>query len=167
MVKAFTRADPTGAIVRAFIYGSGGTGTYQGSHVLVRLPFPATSTGNAGLNWINPETGTIAARPFLFVSTAGTGTFDMGTSSDGTGSNDSIIDGGTLAVGIVSRVPDLGTAAGTTGTAGTVGTRTEFFLLGPGGTGTNNSIVAKHSDGIVSTLKGAFVVDYFLIGPGA
>lgn len=162
MATLVSRADPTGEAVLKLLQGSGGTGSYNVLHS-VRIPLALTSTANAAANFINPEAGTVAARAYWVFITAGTGTFDAGRSSDGTGSSSDMILAGTLAVGIVSRPGDLGTAAGTTGSAGTVGTRTEWWLLGPGGSGTNNSIVMKHSDTPTSTMAGAMVVEYFLV----
>lgn len=162
MATGVKRADPTGVAVLGLLQGSGGTGTYNVLHS-VRIPLNATSTANAATNFINPEAGTVAARAYFIFTTAGSGTFDAGRGSDGTGSASDIILAGTLTTGIVSRVGDLGTAAGTTGSAGTVGTRTEWFLLGPGGSGTNNSIVVKHSDTPTGSVAGALVVEYFLV----
>ena len=151
-MKILSRADPTPESVLNLLPGSGGTGTYRGV-LCVRVPINATSTSNAATNWINPETGTVVARAFVAVTTAGTGTFDMGVQSDGTGSNNNNLDGGTLAVGVLALH----------GTSGTAGEAKGWVLIGPGGTGTNNSLVMVHSDGIVSTCVGHMLVQYFLL----
>ncbi len=151
-MKIVTREDPTPETVLNLLPGSGGTGTYRGI-LAVRVAFNATSTSNAATNWINPETGTVVARAFLCLTTAGSGTFDMGVSSNGTGSANTYIDGGTLAVGVQVLW----------GTAGTVGESKGYVLVGPGGTGTNNSIVMVHSDTVTSTCVGHMVVEYFLL----
>ena len=162
MATSYTMDDPTGEIVQALAYGSGGTGSYRGI-VMARIALATTSTANAATNWINPESGTVAARAFVVFTTAGTGTIEVGRGSDGTGSASDIILAGTMTTGLASRGADLG-VVGTTGSGATAATRTEWLLFGPGGTGTNNSVVMKHSDTITSTAVGALIVQYFLIG---
>lgn len=159
MTDALSRADPTPVIAHNLLQGSGGTGTYY-AVLSVRIPFNATSTANAAVNWINPESGTVAAKATVVFTTAGTGTFDMGRSSDGTGSNDNLVDGGTLAAGVHYVQEILGTVAASA-TVG--GVDKLWMLIGPGGTGTNNSIVLKHSDTTASTAVGAMCVTYFRV----
>ena len=151
-MKTIDRAAPSGEGLQQLVQGSGATGTYA-NLIRVNIPLATTSTSNAATNWINPETGTVMAKAFVVITVAGTGTFDVGRSSDGTGSSNGMIDGGTLALGVQER----------SGTAGTAGDSTEWLCFGPGGTGTNNSIVMVHSDGIVSTAAGKLVVFYTLI----
>ena len=159
MAKGLTPAMPTPEIVRGMLPGSGYTGTALAIQ-MVRLPFNLTSTatasGTAGLAWINPETGTVRAKPFLLFRTAGTGTCILGVSSDGTGSNNNILLAATLAQGVLSRATTGTPAAGTAGEAG------GWFLIGPGGTGTNNSIVMQHSDTVTSTMAGELQIEYVL-----
>ena len=115
-----------------------------------RIAANVTSTANANVAWINPEGGTVCARVRYYVTgSAGTGTINIGRSSDGTGSASGIATAGTLAAGIQEP-------AGIT----------DGILLGPGGTGTNNSIVAEMSDTPTSTM-GALTVEitYNLIAP--
>lgn len=160
MATTYTRDMPTGEIVKAMSYGSGGTGTYRTINV-VRIPLNLTSTANAATNWVNPEASTVMARAFLAITTAGTGTFDLGRGSDGTGNATDIIDGGTLTVG----AHFYGTVLGTVAASATLGqVNGEWFLIGPGGTGTNNSINLTHNDTPTSTASGQLLVEYFLVG---
>ena len=69
-----------------------------------------------------------------------------------------MIVGGTLALGVVHQV--------TSGSAltGTVGERNKgWWLLGPGGTGVNNSIVTQVTDTPTSTAAGFMVVTYLKV----
>lgn len=159
-MKSIGRGDPTPETVRNLIQGSGGTGTYHG-FMTVHVPLAATSTANGATNWINPETGTVLARAFVYFTTAGTGTFDLGRGSDGTGNAADMIDGGTLTVG----AHYAGTVLGTVDASSTLGgVNRIFFLLGPGGTGTNNSINMTHSDTTTSTAIGGLIVEFLPIG---
>lgn len=147
------RTDPTPEIVAGMMPASG-TGNYR-SIMVARVAFNTTSTANAATNWVNPESGTVAAKVLVFFTTAGTGTFDLGVSSDGTGSNNSIFDGGTMSVGVKYRP----------GTNSTLGGQDEsWVLLGPGGTGTNNSIVMVTGDTTASTAAGGILILYTRIG---
>ena len=152
-----SRADPTPEAMRKILHGSGATGTLMGPPISVYIPFNATSTATGNVAWINPEVGTVMAKPFWVFKTAGTGTFIAGVSSDGTGSNNNIVTAGTMALGVITRAT-TGTALG--GTAGEAG---GFFLIGPGGTGTNNAIVVQVADTITSSAIGGMVVQYYLI----
>ena len=128
--------------------------------VTVRVPLgTAGGTGDAGLvSWVNPESGTIWADVVgVHWSATGTGTIDVGVSSDGTGSGDGIINGGTM-----NNVGGLTVKVNTAGTAGTVGVA-QGWLLGPGGTGTNNSIVGKTAE-TASTARGFAIVRYSVVG---
>lgn len=154
MKPGLTGTGVTAELVKDLL-GASGTANYRGIMV-ARIPFNATSTANAATNWINPETGTVAARVYVVFTTAGTGTLEVGRSSDGTGSAVTMWSTGTMTVGVHQREPTA------SGTAGALDPR--FTLLGPGGTGTNNSIVMKHSDTTASTAVGAMCVEYFLIG---
>ena len=158
MAGTYKRDMPSSEIVQTITYGSGGTGTYRGLQV-VRVGLATTSTANGATNWINPESGTVAARAWVVFTTAGTGTFDLGRGSDGTGNATNIIDGGTMTVGV--HFP--GTVLGTVDASSTIGGDNRIiFLLCPGGTGTNNSINMTHSDTPTSTAAGALIVEYFL-----
>jgi hypothetical protein len=160
MVKALNRTDPSGLSVQNMLQGSGGTGTYHG-WLSVHVPLAATSTANGATNWVNPETGTVLARAVLYFTTAGTGTFDMGRSSDGTGNSSDMIDGGTMTVG----AHYAGTVLGTVDASSTIGgVNRVMFLVGPGGTGTNNSINVTHNDTTTSTAIGGLLIEYYPIG---
>ena len=159
MATSINRADPTPVSVLNMIQGSGATGTYFGWHA-VRIPYNATSTANGATNWVNPENGTVMARARLVLTTAGTGTFDMGRSDDGTGNSNGMIDGGTLTAGAHFPGTVLGTAAASA-TKG--GLDNDTWLVGPGSTGTNNSINVTHSDTTTSTAVGALIIEYALI----
>jgi hypothetical protein len=157
-MESYNRADPTPVIVQKGAYGSAGTGTYSGlQHV--RIPFNTTSTGTAAENWINPEAGTVIATVQYFFSTAGTGTIDVGIASDGTGDDNGIIDGGTLTVGVHYPQEVVGTVAAS---AVKGGEDQMWFAIGPGGTGTNNTVVARHTDTVSSTASGSVHIIYYL-----
>tara|TARA_Y100000310_G_scaffold265229_1_gene276149 strand:+ start:1680 stop:2114 length:435 start_codon:yes stop_codon:yes gene_type:complete len=142
------------------VQGSGATGTYHGQ-MSARIALATTSTANAATNWVNPETGTVLARVFVYFTTAGTGTFDLGRGSDGTGNANGAIDGGTMTVG----VHHPGTVVGTAAASATLGiVDNSIFLIGPGNTGTNNSINMTHSDTTTSTAVGGMVVEYWPVG---
>ena len=162
-----TGTSPTPEIVRAMMPNPGtgfgtitATGTLNAGLKVQRIPLQLTSTANGTTNWINPEIGTVAAQGMLVISTAGTGTFDMGRGSDGTGNANGIIDGGTLTVGVHGYGTVLGTAAASATVGGVDGV---WLLYGPGGTGTNNSMNVTHSDTPTSTMAGFLVVTYFNI----
>jgi len=150
--------DPTPQLVVDMVPSSG-TGNYR-SVMAVRIPLATTSTANAATNWINPETGTVCVKTYVVFTTAGTGTFDLGRGSDGTGNATDQIDGGTMTVGVHYTQEIVGTVAA----SATLGGINIFhMLLGPGGSGTNNSINMTHSDTTTSTAVGALIVEYFLI----
>ena len=132
----------------------------QPATILVkRIAANLTSTANANVAWVNPEGGTIAATVSYYVTgLAGTGLIWIGVSNDGTGSASGIFGSGTLTAGVHIR-PDAASAA-----AGAVATQT--VLLGPGGTGTNNSIVAQLDDIATSTMGTLIVeIEYRPIAP--
>ena len=161
MAGTVSRAMPTVELVRNMLAGSGATGTLLPGPIGVRIAYNTTSTANAATNWINPEAGTVMAKAFLCITVAGTGTFDLGRGSDGTGNANDLIDGGTLTVG----VHHAGTVLGTVAASATIGNvNTDFFLLGPGGSGTNNSINLTHSDTPTSTAAGFLYVEYRPLG---
>lgn len=162
MAGSVSRAMPSGEILLQSLHGSGATGTLLPGPLTVRIPLATTSTANAATNWVNPETGTVLARAFVVFTTAGTGTFDLGRGSDGTGNANNMIDGGTMTVGV--HYP--GTVMGTVDASSTVGMVDRvYFLIGPGGTGTNNSINMTHSDTTTSTAVGFLAVEYQLLVP--
>lgn len=110
--------------------------------VVKRIAANVTSTANANVAFVNPEGGTVAATVRYYVlGSAGTGTINIGRSSDGTGSASDIATAGTLAAGIWEPVGSQ-----------------DGILLGPGGTGTNNSIVAEMNDTETSTM-GTLIVE--------
>jgi hypothetical protein len=115
-------------------------------------------TANAGMvSWINPESSTIlVTNAFLRWTTTGTGTFDMGVSDDGTGASDNMINGGTMNTAVAGVLMAIKTNVA--GSAGTIGVA-QGYVLGPGGTGANNSIVAKTSE-TASTARGSVVITY-------
>ena len=109
------------------------------------------STANAGaFTWINPTGRGVFAQVTYRFSTAGTGTIDIGVSTAGTGSNDNIIDGGTLT-GVITSLRT---------TPGTAGATSWFFIAASGG---GNSIVAKHSDTETSTAVGTAYIQYYVV----
>ena len=168
MAGTFRQGDPTGLAVKKMgPQGTGigtitATGTLFAGIVSVRIPLALTSTANGTTNWVNPEDGTVMGRGYLVITTAGTGTFDLGRGTDGTGNANNIIDGGTLTVGVHA----YGTVLGTVAASATIGAvDAEWLLFGPGGTGTNNSINLTHSDTITSTAAGFLMVTYMRVQP--
>lgn len=122
-----------------------------GNPAIRRIAASLTSTANANIAWINPEGGTVAATvSYYIMGSAGTGSLWIGASDDGTGSASGIFASGTLTAGVHIR-PDPASAS-----AGVIATQT--VLLGPGGTGTNNSIVAQLDDTTTSTM-GTLIVE--------
>lgn len=157
--------NPTPVNVRHMLSAGTGGATNARRHpiITVSVPIPQTTvtsdgTGNGGfVSWINPEAGTILVTDVItYFSTTGTGTYDLGISSDGTGTAADIVDGGTMNVlnfGIRAVVGRTGTqGAGTLGMA-------DVMRLGPGGTGTNNSIVGRTTE-VTSTAVGRLFVTY-------
>ena len=158
-MEEIKRTDPTPVAVSKMIpAGTAGQATAKiVANVTVFVPFStAGGTGNAGMvSWINPEPGTIIVGPVkTYFSVAGTGTFDIGVSDDGTGSNDEIFDGATMA-GITHVSVSHHVAAATLGA-------TNGWILGPGGTGTNNSIVGV-VDETASTARGGLFITYNVV----
>uniref|UniRef100_A0A6M3LJY5 Uncharacterized protein n=1 Tax=viral metagenome TaxID=1070528 RepID=A0A6M3LJY5_9ZZZZ len=156
-MSTLKRTNPSGVNVRAITAPgtAGAASAVQVGFKTVRIPFSAvaaTSTSNAGYTWINPEDTQIACDVNLVWTTAGTGTCDVGTSSDGTGSNDDILDGATMALGVIQAQ----------GADATLGARDNLFLLAGKGT-SGDSIVGKHSDTTTSTAVGCMVIKYFLV----
>lgn len=147
--------NPTTEVVRSMLPASGYTGTLLSTWINIKIPFNTTSTATANMAWINPEAGTVLARAFFVWRTAGTGTFIAGVSSDGTGSNNNIIAAGGITTGIVTRVNQPGSAL-----TGTIGEHGGYYVIGPGGTGTNNSIVAQVTDTTTSTAVGDMIIQY-------
>ena len=146
MAGTITRDMPTGEIVRNALTaaGTGGTAgiTRRGTPLTVSFNPSMTSTATAGIAWVNPESNTIVVSQFGYRvnGSAGTGTLNIGISSDGTGSGNNVLAAGTLTAGWHSGVAGTGTYSGIS-----------QFLLGPGGTGTNNSIVGIFGDTPTST----------------
>ena len=153
-----------GTIRLDFVPGHGGlasaTGTLLGGMYTVRVPWSGTSTGTGNPNWINPESGTVIAKAYIVITTAGTGTYNLGRGSDGTGTSAVMVSVGTLIVGVSHQI-NTGSAAMTSGTSGQ--TNQGWWLIGPGGTGTNNSIVARVVDTPTSTMAMYMVVQYFKV----
>ena len=159
MAGTIQRNMPTPEIVVNMVPGSGATGTLYAGMAVAFIPFNTTSTGTDNMAWINPENGTVMAKPYWVWRTGGTGTFIAGVSSDGTGSGNNIITAGTMVAGVVTRASTGTPLLGTAGEAG------GYFLIGPGGTGTNNSIVVQVADTITSTAVGGMVVEWIKIVP--
>ena len=158
MAGTITVDMPTGEIVRQSLTqaGTGGTAsvTRHGPPITVSWSVSLTSTATAIISWVNPENSTVLAQFGYRVRTAGTGTVNVGISSDGTGSGNGLIAGGTLTAGY-----HIGTAG-----TGSV-TIWPWKLVGPGGTGTNNSIVGLLDDTPTSTMAGfKAYVSYYVVG---
>lgn len=169
MAGTIAKGNPTPEnVARIVTAGTGGaTNAVQVPVVTIRVPIPQTTvtsdgTGNGGfLSWINPEVGTILVTDVVvYWSTTGTGTYDLGLSSDGTGTAADIVDGGTMS-GLNFAVRAYRDRTGTQG-AGTLG-MADIFRLGPGGSGTNNSIVGRTTE-VTSTAKGHAFITYYVTG---
>jgi len=167
-MEILTAANPTPENVHAMIpRGTAGSGASVASNmVTVRTPLSSTGgTATAGfVSWINPELYTIGVTDVVVhFHTTGTGTFDMGISDDGTGDANDLFNGGTMDTVVNKGIRSL---AGGTGTAGVGATGTtlgaaDVLFLGPGGTGTSNSIVAITSE-TATTARGDLYVTYFI-----
>ena len=149
---------PTGEIVKNALTqaGTGGTATVirHGPLITVSWGVSLTSTATAVISWINPESDTILAKLDYRVRTAGTGTVNIGVSSDGTGSANGVYAGGTLTAGYHHGLAGTGTT-----------TTLPWRLLGPSGTGTNNSFVGLLDDTPTSTMAGfRCYVSYYVVG---
>ena len=150
---------PSGEIVKHALLaaGTGGTATVirHGAGVMVSWGVSLTSTATAVISWINPESDTIRAQFNYRVRVAGTGTVNIGIGNDGTGSGNNIYAAGTLTAGWHSGLAGTGSFQGAI----------SQFLLGPGGTGTNNSIVGLLDDTPTSTMGGfRCYVTYRVVG---
>ena len=166
MAGTFTPGSPTPLIVRQLVAAGtgGGTGARRHPVITVSLPYPNSTasdgTANAGaISWINPEVGTILVTnvTVYLTATATGGTIAAAIGNDGTGSGITLCNAGTLS-SLIYGLRLHGTAAlWTTGvpTAGVF----DVFVVGPGGTGTNNSIVAKQTE-VTSTAAGRVVITY-------
>ena len=161
MAGTITRDMPTGEIVRNALTSTGTAGTAgavrRGSPIVVSFNPSMTNTATAGIAWINPEASTIIVTDFSYRvnGSAGTGTLNIGVSSDGTGSGNNVLAAGTLTAGWHSGLAGTGTYSAGTGR----------FLLGPGGTGTNNSIVGIFGDTPTSTAGTLMIyLTYYVAG---
>ena len=167
MAGTWNQGNPTGLAVKNMgPMGSGmgtitATGTLFSGKVTQRIPWSTSTVDAGGAAWINPENGTVLARAVLVFTTAGTGTFDMGRTSDGTASVNNLIDGGTLTLGVHYYGTVLGTAAASATVGGVDG---EWLLYGPGGSGTNNSITVTHSNASGASV-GFLIVEYMRVQP--
>lgn len=169
MAGTITRQMPTVESVGNMVpKGTGGaTGAKVHPVITVSVPIPqnivtSDGTGNGGfVSWVNPESGTILVTNVTpYFSTTGTGTFDLGISSDGTGSAADILDGATMDL-LNYAVRAYRGRTGTQGAA-TLG-MADIWRLGPGGTGTNNSIVGRTTE-VASTALGRIYITYFNTG---
>ena len=140
-MATITRAEPSGEIVSNGI-------------VVTSMPLIASATLAAG--WQNPENVAVLAKVIVQFDTAGVGTIDVGLGTGGTGAAaQQFIDGGTMAVGVISGNSALGTA-GTLGGA-------DWELVGANGAATD-SIVVNSSDLATGTYAGYAYVHYHVTG---
>ena len=155
------RSNPTPVIVQNSVQRGKSAGTsFVGNYynvMAVSIPIAASASGSAQ-TWINPETGTIMAKVMYSFATAGTSTMDIGVSSDGTGAASGIFDGATQTVGCHYPASDY-SATGTVG-----GIDLEWVVLGPGGTGTSNSITVTHNGAATGIGAGVLVIQYHPVG---
>ena len=169
MAGTITRSMPSSEAVGRMIAAgtAGATGAKLTMVTSVNVPIPqnivtSDGTGNGGfLSWINPENGTILLiDAIVYFSTTGTGTYDLGVSSDGTGTAADIVDGGTMGL-LNYAIRAYRDRTGTQGAA-TLG-MADVWRLGPGGSGTNNSIVGRTTE-VTSTALGRCFISYVLTG---
>ncbi len=160
MAGQITRGLPTGEIVKNSIArGTGGASNARiYGETTVVLPINATSSAVAGgVSFLNPEVGTVMVTGLRWVmTTSGTGTMTIAVSADGTGSATIIATAATMLAGVYERAPAASATAGGAITA--VGK-----LIGPGGTGTNNSITLSHNED-AGTSVGYVVLSYVRVG---
>lgn len=168
MADRLRRADPTVETVKNLLpAGTAGNSIAEVMPVhVVRIPLSETGgTANAGyVSWINPERFTIGVLSVaVHYYTTGTGTFVMGIGDDGTGSSSNLFLTGTMNTGVAKAIVYRAGRGGTegAGSAGTTVGAAELIFLGPGGTGTNNSIIAKTSE-TATTAKGDLFITYFV-----
>lgn len=154
-MSRFNQTDRTAYIARQ----SAATPDYNSPQKYdVVVTINATSTATGATNWQNPHANAVAVKASVFFQTAGTGTFDLGTGTGGTGANAAIIDGGTMAVGFLTRH--------TTGTdgLGTIGESAGWVSVAANGAG-GDSIILQHSDTETSTAVGYLLLT--VINPNA
>ena len=136
-----TRRAPTGEIVNSGV-------------VVTSMPLVASATLMAG--WQNPENVPVLAKVIVNFTTAGTGTIDAGLGTGGTGAAaQQYIDGGTMAVGVISGNSALGSA-------GTLGGG-DWELVGANGSATD-SIVVNSDELATGTYAGRAYIHYHISG---
>ena len=143
-------ADNSEVTIRKMFPGSGYTGTFTQYVTIVVGSNNPTSTATATPAFINPEQGRILARATWEWIVAGTGTFDMGIGTNGTGTAKDLVDSGTLAIGVISKSAWAGSGLDSDG----------WVVLGSGNATTANSIICRVTDGVASTADGRFLVQY-------
>lgn len=154
-MSRFNQADKTGYIARQ----SAATPSYNSPQKYdVVVTINATSTATGATNWVNPHPNAVAVKASVFFGVAGTGTFDLGTGTSGTGANAAVIDGGTMAVGYLTR-----NSTGTDG-LGTIGESAGWVSVAANGAG-GDSVVLQHSDTPTSTAVGYMLLT--VINPNA
>ena len=159
MGTALKRDHPTPVnVINMLPRGTAGASTARVvPEMTVAVPWGTSgTTANAGLiSWINPEAGTcILTRAIAYFSTTGTGTVDAGVSDDGTGAAADIFDGATMDNVTQALVSDVASEA----TLGAL----NAWVVGPGGTGTDNSVVAK-TDSTATNLAGDLLLTYIVL----
>lgn len=156
-MRELNRTNPAEETVKHILpAGTAGaaTGSITGIPVTIRVPFSLTSTATANMVWINPEVSTVLASVSYIVTgtTDGTGVIYIGRSANGTGSASNWANGSTLTAGLHDDAPADNLIA-------------QWLTIGPGGSGTNNSIVGQLSDGVASTMGGCVaIIRYLRIG---
>jgi len=109
----------------------------------------AASVGT--VSWTNTAPFPLVAKAYVYFSTAGTGTFDMGAGTAGTSAN-GIIDGGTM-----DNSDGTFLHKGTDASA-TIGQTGGLTFIGGSGSATS-SIVFVHSETNTSTAVGVIFID--------
>ncbi len=161
------RTNPVG--VNVFNMITPGTfGAANAIHVsppkTVRVPYSTTGgTADAEyMSWVNPEPTTIIVTDVISIfTTTGTGTFFMAVSDDGTGSGVDIFNIGTMSNLNYGNAAKRAHGTGTAG-IGTVAQAQDTWVLGPGATGTNNSIVGQVAE-TASTAVGFALITYIAL----
>ena len=155
------RSNPTPVIVQNSVQRGKSAGTsFVGNYynvMVATVPIGASASGSVQ-TWVNPETGTILATVMYMFSVSGTNTMDIRVSDDGTGAASGLFAGASQSLGCHYPASDY-SATGTVG-----GIDLEWVVLGPGGTGTSNSITVTNNGAATGIGAGVLVIQYHPVG---
>lgn len=130
------------------------TGVITSNGVIVNTQ-DLTASATLAAGWQNPENVAVLAKAIVQFTTAGTGTIDVGLGTGGTGAaNDVFVNGGTMAVGVITGNNALGTG-------GTLGGG-DWRLVGANGAATD-SVTVNSNELATGTYAGRFIVHYHVL----